>query len=509
MVRDEHNKKRGLVMDRIQLTDSQISAAATSTEASATRPGKEIWADVFARLEATLNTVDFVRWISGLRLIAEVDGSIVIAARDQLAFDRVTIEHKRQIQRFWKDADPARRTVRIVCWRTASTELRDLVDDPWMKAEQSAQAKADAANTVAEAKPAQKTSGSNNGAPEKTFDTLVVGESNKRPVQMAKRIARGQPVGTSSVLIYGLQGVGKTHILQALIAEAAQHDPDRKIVYMTAEEFLSAYTDGVKARDTSALKKRLRSADVLLIDDLHRIAGKQGTETELYQNIREVTSQGGIVVMAGDQAPGDITGFSPRMRGELTGSIAVEVEAPESDMRQRIITDLAEHIHQSNPNFVLDDMMVARINSAIRGPGRELTGAVWSLFTEAGFGEETPTMEMLERIIRRVEGTVREPSIELVKRAAMKVFSVSKTDLESPCKARAVVYPRQIAMYLCREETGKSLPQIGRSFGKRDHTTVLYSHRKLKKAKPTDPELCTDIAKVRAMIFELQAAGQN
>lgn len=496
-------------MDRIQLTDSQHDTPSTSTEGKTTRPGKDIWTDVFARLEATLNAVDFSRWISGLRLIAEVDGAIVIAARDQLSFDRVTIEHKRQIQRFWKDADPARRPVRIVCWRTAPTELRDLIEDPWAKDEAAAKQQAEAAPVASDTddQPARKKSDGNNGAPEKTFETLVQGESNKRPVQMALRIARGQPVGTSSVLIYGLQGVGKTHILQALIAEAELSDPDRKVIYMTAEEFLSAYTDGVKARDTSALKKRLRSADVLLIDDLHRIAGKKGTETELYQNIREVTSQGGIVVMAGDQAPGDVTGFSPRMRGELTGSIAVEVAAPEMEMRQRIITELAEHIHQSHPSFVLEDIMVARINSAIRGPGRELTGAVWSLFTEAGFGEETPTMEMLERIIRRVEGTVREPSIELVKRAAMKVFSVSKADLESPCKARAVVYPRQIAMYLCREETGKSLPQIGRSFGKRDHTTVLYSHRKLTKSISNDTHLCEDIAKVRAMIFELQAAG--
>lgn len=503
-------------MDRIQLTDSLKNQEGTQGDAGTTRPGKDIWGDVFARLEATLNSVEFSRWISGLRLIAEVDGAIVIAARDQLSFDRVSVDHKRHIQRFWKEADPARRPVRIVCWKTASADLRDLIEDPWASdeaanlqtAEQEKAAKEEQASEDQTVSKVKKASG-NNGAPEKTFDTLVQGPSNKRPIQMAMRIAHGQPVGTSSVLIYGLQGVGKTHILQALMAEAAQVDENRKVVYITAEEFLSAYTDGVKQRDTSALKKRLRAADVLLIDDLHRIGGKKGTENALYQNIREITAQGGIVVMAGDQAPGDITGFSPRMRGELTGSIAVEVGLPCVEMRQRIITDLAEHIHASHPNFVLDDLMVARINSAIRGPGRELTGAVWSLFTEADFGEDAPTMDMLERIIRRVEGTARAPSIELVKRATMKVFSVSKADLESPCKARAVVYPRQIAMYLCREETGKSLPQIGRSFGKRDHTTVLYSHRKLTAAIKDDTELCDDIAKVRAMIFELQASGQN
>ncbi|MDF1805717.1 helix-turn-helix domain-containing protein, partial [Hyphomonas sp.] len=251
------------------------------------------------------------------------------------------------------------------------------------------------------------------------------------------------------------------------------------------------------------------AATILMIDDLHRISGKPGTETELFQNIREVTANGGHVVLAGDKAPGDVTGFSPRMISELKGATTVEVGAPDAGMRHQIMRHLADHIEAGHPNFAVTDEMIAEFNAGIRGQAREMTGAIWNLYTEAAFGIRTPTMEMVHKIIRRTEGDVRQPSIELVKKAAMKVFEVSKADMESPSKARAVVYPRQIAMYLCRELTGKSFPQIGYSFGKRDHTTILYAHRKVSKALPENNELGAHIKAVNETILELQAAGMN
>ena len=494
-------------MDRNTLFDSEHSVEFSGTEKINNLPGQAIWQKVRETLATVLNTTDYDRWIEDLRLIAEVDGEMVIAARDPLAYDRVVAEHKRLIQRTWRDHDPARRGIRLECWRNARAEIRDLVSDPWAETAPAPQPERAAASDDDGGK--TTTAPGATGAPNMTFETLVTGQSNEIAVQLAQRIAAGQTVGTSTTLIYGRQGTGKTHILLALKNKVEAQEPDRVVVYLTAEEFMSAYHDGVKVKDTSGLKKRLRSATLLLIDDLHRIAGKPGTETELYQNIREVTGNGGLVVLAGDEAPGDVTGFGPRMRAELKGSIAVEVGLPDADMRREILVRLAAHIEAGHPDFVLSDEMIARINAGIRGPGRELTGAIWSLYTEAGFGDRAPTMEMLDRVIRRHQGEVKVPTIELVKRATMKVFGISKNDLESPCKARAVVYPRQVAMYVCREKTGKSLPQIGHSFGKRDHTTILYAHRKVSKNIATDPELAGDIARVTEAIFELQAAGAN
>lgn len=458
--------------------------------------GPAVWGRVLDQLRARLRDADDLRWIGELRLVAEVDGELVLAAADQLAFDRVTGRLERLIKAAWKTIDPAGRKLRLICWRTLAPDVRALISDPW-------------AETAPLAAPdASKADTPDSGAPPMTFDTLVAGPSNEIAIGLARRLASGQPVGTSTILVYGPQGTGKTHMMHALRAEASRVNPDRKIVYLTAEEFMSAYHDGVRARDTSALKKRLRAASVLLIDDLHRIAGKPGTETELYQNIREVTSSGGHVLLVGDQAPSEAAGFGPRMRAEIKGAIAIEVGLPDADMRRDILERLAQHIVSAHPQFVLTPDMITRINAAIRGPGRELTGAVWSLFTESGFGERAPTPEMVERVIRRHEGEAREPTIDAIKRAAVREFSISKSDLEGPSKAHALVYPRHIAMYLCRQMTRKSLPQIGRAF-KRDHTTVIHCLRSVSARLKTDGQLARDVARLEDAVVEIMSTSPN
>lgn len=486
----------GSVMDRNRFFVSRVNQEGQeNTNHEAT--GLRIWEEVLLVLESRLTEDEYARWIAELRLFAEVEGEILVVARDAVALERVTTRHKREIERLWAGFDPQARPVKIVCWRTVSPELRELGGDPWAVAPEMQDDEEIAVQP------------SSNGGPALTFANLVVGPSNQIAAEFAKRIASGQPTGTPISLIYGPQGTGKTHTVLALKAEVEARDAKRKVVYLTAEEFMSAYLDGVKARDTSGLKRRLRSASILIVDDLHRIAGRPGTENELFQNIREVTGNGGQVVLVGDSAPGETVGFSKRMSSEIKGATAVEVGLPDAAMRREILARLAAHISASHPEFRLSDDMIQKLNAGIRGPGRELTGAVWSLYTEAGFGSEEPTMDMLDRVIRRHAGEQREPTIDVIKKATLKVFPISKTDLEGPSKMQAYVYPRQIAMYLCRTLTRKSFPQIGRAFGKRDHTTVLYAFRRIKKALPDDTRLAEDIARVEAAILDLVESGQS
>lgn len=318
----DHKEKRGSVMDRNRKTvPPSIEEAVLSSDTSETT-GQRIWTSVRDVLKDKVEEAEFSRWIEDLRLVAEHNGEIILAARDPLAFDRVSSQHLRGIEKLWASADPLARPLKLICWRNAGADLRDLVSDPW------------AIPAAAETPMSEEPVAANGAGPAMSFATLVTGPSNEIAVTLAKRIAAGLPVGTATALIYGPPGTGKTHLMHALRSEAARRDASRKVVYLTAEEFMSAYLDGVKARDTSDLKKRLRAASLLLIDDLHRIAGKPGTEAELYQNIREVTANGGQVVLVGDSAPGEAAGFGQRMRSEIKGATAVEVALPDSEMRR-------------------------------------------------------------------------------------------------------------------------------------------------------------------------------
>jgi chromosomal replication initiator protein len=483
------------LMDRNRLFVSRVNLEAENEGDDAT--GQRVWEDVQAVLASRMPPEEFDRWIAELRLVAEVDGEMLLAAKAPVDLDRANTRHKKEIERLWAGMDPQGRAIKLICWRTAPSELRDLIGDPWAIEESDV-----AADAV-------ETDTGSSGGPPMTFDNLVVGPSNKTASEVAKRISAGLPTGTPITLIYGPQGTGKTHIVMALRSEIAKRDPKRKVVYLTAEEFMSAYLEGVKARDTSGLKRRLRTSTLLIVDDLHRIAGKPGTENELYQNIREVTGNGGQVVLVGDAAPGETVGFGQRMRGEIKGATAVEIGLPDAGMRREILTRLATHITATHPEFLLEDDMIQKLNTGIRGPGRELTGAVWSLFTEANFGEETPTMDMLDRVIRRHSGDAREPTIDVIKKATLKVFPIARTDLEGPCKMQAFVYPRQIAMYLCRTMTKKSFPQIGRAFGKRDHTTVLYAFRRIDTLLETESRVTADVERVEAIVLEMLDSGQS
>lgn len=451
------------------------------------RNGPEIWAHVQAELRESISQEAYAKWIRDLKFIAEVDGAMLIAARDQLSYDRVRADHRRALERCWQKLDPKQRPVRLECWSSASSDIRALIADPWA------------------VKPDMLRS---RVASSMTFKTLVVGPSNEVGVALAHRIADGESLPTQVALLSGPQGVGKTHILRALEARVRETMTGVNILYMTAEEFMARYHAGVVKRDTSELKTAIRSASLLLIDDLQWIAGKPGTDTEFFANIRAVTANGGTVVLTADAAPGNLRGLSPQLHNEIKGALSVEIEMPDQEMRREIVRVHAGLIAETDPNFTLGEDMLERIVRRVRGPGRNLCGTLGSLYTETGFGRREPTMEMLDRVILRQEGTVKPPTIDAIKRATMQVFSVSKTELESPCKEQAIVYPRQIAMYLCRKLTSKSFPQIGRSFGKRDHTTVIYAIKRITARQVEDPDVEMDVERVAEALSEMQTEGK-
>ena len=467
--------------------------------------GPAVWARVKEQLKSQVSEDIYHNWLSDLRFVAEVDGAVLIAARRQYTYDRVNRDHRQLIQRTWSRHDPQSRIAKLACWDTASSDLRTLVEDPWCKdetEEETVEAQAGAAKS-------EGTGKKNTSATSMTFENLITGPSNAVAVNTAYQIAAGEqfPAGTL-VMISGPQGVGKTHILNALVEEATARTPDRRVVYMTAEEFMVSYVDGARNGDTRALKARARGCDIIMIDDLQTLAGKRKTDSEFFSTLRSVTSKGGIAVLTADAVSADLHGLSPQMRNELKGAVKIEVALPDREMRAQIIRSRAADIQTQAPLFELTPEMEDRILKRVRGPGRSLCGILWSLYIETQLGAVVPTLAMLDSIIRRQEGELQPASIDAVKRATCKVFDVTKAQLESKSKQQTITYPRHIAVYVARQKTAKSFPQIGRAFGGRDHATCIHSFKKITKDIEVKEEVQADVKRVMDVLYDI-LSGQD
>jgi len=472
-----------------------VTAEGRSDQDTTDGPGaRKLWALTLKHVSKTVTPDNYDKWLAPIRFIAEVNNAIVIAAKDQLTLDRITAEYARPLQQQWRKLDPKARRLKFELWSRITRDVRDMVTDPW--------APIAAANDKADIAPlAAPASGQT-----MTFETLVVGPSNARAAGLGKRLAAGEPIPAGVIVVYGQPGTGKTHLLKSIEAEAAHNKDSRRMTYISAEEFMTRFVDGSRAGDTKELQDFVKQNDLLMIDDLHWIAGKEKTDKAFFGALRKVTSEGGHVIITADAAPGDMVGLSKELTSEIRGAAAVEVGLPDNHMRKQIVYRHAALIAGATPNFVLDETMVDRIVAAIHGPGRELCGVLWSLQLETGYGELAPTPEMLETVIRRIAGEPRTPSLDDIKRACMEAFVISKNDIESASKVRTVCHPRQIAMYLSRVMTDKSFPQIATTYKKKDHTTVLHAYRKITAAlKHQDADMIADIERARLAVFDRMA----
>ena len=340
--------------------------------------------------------------------------------------------------------------------------------------------------------------------PRLSFNSFVVGNTNKLAHAAAKQVALSSASPQSPfnpLFLHGNVGLGKTHLLHAMAWEVKRQKPEAEVLYLTAERFMSGFVQALRARDALAFKEKLRNIDILLIDDMEFLQGPT-IQQEFCHTLNSLIDGGRQVVVAADRAPTHLDKLDMRMRSRLGGGLVAEIKAMDYDLRHKILEKRAAEACAETDGLEVSDTVLAFLAERLTESGRELEGAVHRLRASYQLTDEPVTIAVAEQIVRDLMrgAEPRRVRIDDILRTVSKHYGVNRGDLLSGRRNRSIVRPRQIGMYLAKLLTSRSLPEIGRRFGNRDHTTVLHAIRKIEQLMSDDTQLREEIELLKRLL---------
>jgi chromosomal replication initiator protein len=325
--------------------------------------------------------------------------------------------------------------------------------------------------------------------PKFTFDNFVVGKPNEFAYAAARRVAEVDTVAFNPLFLYGAVGLGKTHLMHAIAWNIKTRSPKRNIAYMSAEKFMYYFIKSVRYKDTMAFKEQFRAVDVLMIDDIQFICGKDSTQEEFFHTFNALVDNNRQVIVSADKSPSDLDGMEERLKSRLGWGLVADIHPTTYELRLGILQSKAAFCSTKVPEVVLE-FIAHKITTNIR----ELEGALNRIVANAVFVGREITVESAKDVLADLLRTSdRKVTVEEIQKKVASHYSIKFNDMLSPRRARQVALPRQVAMYLSKKFTTLSLPEIGKSFGGRDHTTVLHACKKIVKTLEEDSSLAEDI----------------
>ena len=332
--------------------------------------------------------------------------------------------------------------------------------------------------------------------PNFTFETFVEGKSNEMAKAAAQRVANNTGRSYNPLLLYGGTGLGKTHLMQAVGNEARRQSDAAKVVYVHSQQFVNEMVKALKDGTIQDFTQHYRTLNVLLIDDVQFFANKVRSQDEFFHIFNALSEPGRQMVLTCDRYPKEVEGLEERLKSRFVWGLTVEVEPPELETRVAILMKKAEA-----EDFALDDEVAFFIAERIRSNVRELEGALRRVHANAMFTGSRITTELVRRVLHdlfAIHG--RQISMDEIQRVVADHYRVTVSDMLSKRRSRTVVLPRHVAIFLAKEVTNYSLPEIGRAFGNRDHTTVLHAYRKIRETKETNHDLAEDCRNLQRLL---------
>jgi chromosomal replication initiator protein len=330
-----------------------------------------------------------------------------------------------------------------------------------------------------------------------TFDSFVVGKSNELGYSAARTLAEGGPISFNPLFLHGTTGLGKTHLMHAIGWDVRARAPSARIAYMSAEKFMLEFLAALRAKDTISFKQRLRSVDLLMIDDVQFIAGKESTQEEFFHTVNEIISAGHRLVLTADRSPQNLEGIQDRILSRMAWGLVADINPADYELRLNILAAKRQNLLDVHVPDEVIDFLARRITSNVR----ELEGALNRVAAHAAFSDRVIDVDFTRQVLAELlRAHDRKITIDEIQRKVADYYAVKLSDMLSARRAREVARPRQIAMFLAKKLTPRSLPEIGRRFGGRDHTTVIHAVKRIEELRLTDSELEGDLTRLQALL---------
>lgn len=475
---------------------------------AAERPNSQQWSRVKQRLRAELGEDVFTSWFARVEF-EEADNNLVyLSVPTRFLKSWILSHYHDRVTALWKDEYGKEVLIEIIVRGAVRSAPQPRAEgDKAAVSPTPSKTPTNRPSTSPTATGKRGTETALGGSPvdqRYTFETFCEGVANRVAFAAARAVAEtpsGQPSQFNPLYIHAGVGRGKTHLLHATTRAARRADPVRKVVYLTAEHFMFRFVAALRNQSAIPFKESLRDIDLLLIDDMQFLQGKS-VQQEFCHMLNALIDGARQVVVAADRPPAELESLDERVRSRLKGGVAFEIGAPDVDLRRGILATRYEHAKQLNRGLDIPDPILEYVAQSVVSNGRDLEGALNRLVAQWQFTNHPVTIHSAEITLRDLVG-IREPRrirIEDIQRVVARHYNVSKADLLSSRRTRTIVRPRQIAMYLAKILTPRSLPEIGRRFGGRDHTTVLHAVRKIEGMIEGDKNLAEEIELLKRII---------
>jgi chromosomal replication initiator protein len=448
------------------------------------------WEAVCGRLRSEIGEAAYQSWLKPITVREMADGQVRLSVPTRFMQDWIVTHYADRLCTLWQGENPGIHSVDVVV----------LSDRPVRPADRPATTAPALAVPVARRMgPVAEEAVVDIGAPldpRFTFERFVVGKPNEFAYAAAQRVADATQVSFNPLFLYGGVGLGKTHLMHAIAWRIRQSDPTRNVIYLSAEKFMYRFIRALREQNTVDFKEQFRSVDVLMIDDVQFIAGKDSTQEEFFHTFNALVDQGRQIVLSADKSPSNLEGIEERLKSRLNCGLVADIHATTYELRLGILQSKADQLGVEVKRNVLE-FLAHKITSNVR----ELEGALNRIVAHAQLVGRQITLETTQEVLHDLlRANDRRVTIEEIQKRVAEHFNIRISDMHSARRARSVARPRQVAMYLAKQLTTRSLPEIGRKFGGRDHTTVMHAVRKVDELRERDAGFAEDVELLRRML---------